>query len=346
MQRTTRGAAPTRNGPTRHGPTPDPASGGRPGTPSVAGASRARRQPPELRSRAWASSRLAIAAVVIVPFVGFIAAVGYAWARGGISLLDVGLFAAFYLLTGFGITVGFHRLFTHQSFRAVPWLRATLGVLGCMAVQGPIVNWVADHRKHHRFSDHEGDPHSPNLLDDHGLFGTLGGLWHAHVGWLFAAGRSEAETYAPDLLKDPVITFIDKHYALWMLASFLLPGVIAFALTGGSVAAGIGAFLFAGTARVFLLHHATWSVNSVCHTFGERAFETKDRSRNHPLVGWLGLGEGWHNNHHAFPASARHGLDEGQFDLTWQVIRLFVRLGWVHDVRLPLPARVAEARRG
>ncbi|CAN5814613.1 acyl-CoA desaturase [soil metagenome] len=299
--------------------------------------------PPELQSRSWASSRVAIAAVVIVPLIGFVAAVAFAWSRGGITLLDMVLFALFYLLTGFGITVGFHRLFTHQSFRAVPWLRATLGILGCMAVQGPVVNWVADHRKHHRFSDHEGDPHSPNLLDDHGLFGTLGGLWHAHVGWLFAAGRSEARTYAPDLLKDPVITFIDKYYGVWMLVSFLLPGVLAFALTG-QVAAAIGAFLFAGMARVFLLHHATWSVNSVCHTFGARAFETKDRSRNHPVVGLLGLGEGWHNNHHAFPASARHGLEKGQFDLSWEIIRLFQRLGWVHEVRLPQPERVAQAR--
>jgi stearoyl-CoA desaturase (Delta-9 desaturase) len=319
-------------------------------TTTVGRAERAARRsadttPSALPSRAWAGSRIAIATVVIVPFVGFLAAVSYAWMRGGIALLDLGLFAAFYLLTGLGITVGFHRLFTHGSFTAVPWLRATLGVLGCMAVQGPVVSWVADHRKHHRFSDREGDPHSPHLLDDHGLLGTLGGLWHAHVGWLFGAGRSEAETYAPDLLADPVISAIDRYYGLWLLASFALPAALAYLLTGGSLAAALGAFLFAGMARIFLLHHATWSVNSVCHTFGSRAFETRDQSRNHALVGLVGLGEGWHNNHHAFPASARHGLDAGQFDLSWQVIRLFVRLGWVHQVRLPQPERVARARR-
>lgn len=296
-----------------------------------------------MQSHHWSGSRMAIAAVVVVPFLGFVAAVAYAWSQGGISWLDVALFAAFYMMTGFGITVGYHRLFTHKSFEAVPWLRATLGIAGCMAVQGPVVNWVADHRKHHRFSDHEGDPHSPNLLDDHGLFGTLGGLWHAHVGWLFADGRSDAQRYAPDLLKDPVIRRIDGLYGLWLVASFVLPGLVAYALTG-SLAAGVSGFLFAGMARIFLLHHVTWSVNSICHTFGTRSFKTKDRSRNHPLVGWLGLGEGWHNNHHAFPASARHGLEQGQFDLSWELIRLFQRLGWVRQVRLPQPERMARAR--
>jgi stearoyl-CoA desaturase (Delta-9 desaturase) len=300
---------------------------------------------PPLASHAWAGSRVAIAAVVVIPFVGFVGAVAYAWSRGGLSALDLGLFALFYLLTGFGITVGFHRLLSHQAFRPVPWLRATLALLGCMAVQGPVVNWVADHRKHHRFSDSEGDPHSPHLFDDHGLLGTLGGLWHAHVGWLFGAGRSEAHEYAPDLLKDPVITAIDRYYGVWLLLSFLLPGLLALALTGGDPAAALSAFLFAGMARIFLLHHVTWSVNSVCHTFGTRTFETKDQSRNHALVGLIGLGEGWHNNHHAFPASARHGLGRGQLDLSWQLIRLFLRLGWVHDVRLPSSDRLARARR-
>ena len=297
---------------------------------------------PTLPSRRWASSRWAVATVVVLPFLGFLSAVAYFWGRG-LGALDLALFAAFYLFTGFGVTVGFHRLFTHISFRAVPWLRATLGIAGCMAAQGPVANWVADHRRHHRFSDHEGDPHSPHLFDDHGLFGTLGGLWHAHVGWLFDAGGTEAETYAPDMLKDPVVHRLDQWYGFWLLLTILGPGVIAFAITL-RLEAALSAVLFAGLARVFFLHHVTWSVNSICHTFGSRAFDTRDQSRNHPVVGWLGLGEGWHNNHHAFPASARHGLERGQFDLSWELIRLFERIGWVEKVRLPSPERMAASR--
>lgn len=295
-----------------------------------------------LPSRQWASSKWAVAAVVILPFLGFLAAVLWFWGRG-LGVLDLALFAAFYLFTGFGVTVGFHRLFTHQSFRAVPWLRATLGIAGCMAAQGPVVNWVADHRRHHRFSDHEGDPHSPHLFDDHGLFGTLGGLWHSHVGWLFDAGTTDAETYAPDMLKDPVIERLDRMYGVWLLLTVFAPGAIAFAITQ-SWEAALSGVLFAGLGRVFFLHHVTWSVNSICHTFGTRPFATNDESRNNPLVGWLGLGEGWHNNHHAFPASARHGLERGQFDVSWELIRLFQRLGWVEQVRLPSEDRVAASR--
>lgn len=295
-----------------------------------------------LASRDWSTSRVAVAAVVIAPLLGFLGAVAYFWGNG-LTTLDLVLFAVFYLLTGMGVTVGYHRLFSHMSFRAVPWLRATLGVLGCMAVQGPVAGWVADHRKHHRFSDRDGDPHSPHLFDDHGLLGTLGGLWYAHVGWLFRPRDAEAETYAPDLLKDPVIGTLDRLYGVWLLLSLTLPALLAYALTLRPEAA-LGAFLFVGLGRVFLLHHVTWSVNSICHTFGSRPFRTKDQSRNNAVVGLLGMGEGWHNNHHAFPASARHGLEPGQFDLSWEIIRLFRRLGWVHEVRLPTPERLERAR--
>ncbi|HEX7003524.1 MAG TPA: acyl-CoA desaturase [Trueperaceae bacterium] len=270
----------------------------------------------------------------MLPFLGFIAALFHFWGNG-IGWLDIALFVAFYLITGFGVTVGYHRLFTHRSFKAVPWLETLLGVAGCAAVQGPILSWVADHRRHHQHSDHEGDPHSPHLFDDHGLLGTLGGLWHSHIGWLFEAGSTDAQRYAPDLLKDKRLSRIDSLYGLWLLLSLLAPAVLAYAITGGSTEAAISAVLFAGLARVFLLHHVTWSVNSICHSFGKRAYRTTDESRNNAIVGVIGLGEGWHNNHHAFPTSARHGLGKGQFDLSWELIRLFVRLGWVTKVQLP-----------
>ena len=284
--------------------------------------------------RRWAASRAAIVTVVVVPFLGFLAALFYFWGNG-IGWLDVGLFVLFYLITGFGVTVGYHRLFTHGSFRAAPWLRTVLGIAGCAAVQGPILSWVADHRRHHQHSDHEGDPHSPHLFDDHGLLGTLGGLWHAHIGWLFDAGSTDVDKYAPDLLKDSRLSRIDSMYGLWLLLSLLAPAALAYLISGGSAGAALSGLLFAGLARVFLLHHVTWSVNSICHSFGQRAYRTKDESRNNALVGILGLGEGWHNNHHAFPTSARHGLGKGQFDLSWEVIRLFERLGWVTRVQQP-----------
>ena len=186
------------------------------------------------------------------------------------------ILAVAYVLVGLGVTVGFHRMLTHRSFEAKPWLRATLAILGSMSVQGAVIHWVADHRRHHTFTDEEGDPHSPHTHSGEGWRGVLAGLWHSHMGWLFEDQHSSARRYAPDLRKDPVIRRVDKLFPLWVLLGLVIPFLAGLVLSGGSVLAGLTAFVWAGLVRVFLLHHATWSVNSICHMYGRRPFATKD----------------------------------------------------------------------
>ena len=258
-----------------------------------------------------ANRRPYVLTVVIVPFLGTILALYLLWHRA-VHATDLALFAALYVLTGLGVSVGFHRMLTHRSFRARPEAKLVLLVLGCFAVEAPPIEWAATHIKHHALSDREGDPHSP-----------LDGLFHAHLGWLFKEDFGEPECYCSHLLKDPVVVFANRTFPVWVGLSFAIPYLIG----------GWTGLLWGGLVRVFIGHHVTFSVNSICHTFGRRDFETNDLSRNEWIVGVLGLGEGWHNNHHAFPRSAFHGLRWWQIDLSGYVIRALERVGLVHDVQ-------------
>jgi stearoyl-CoA desaturase (Delta-9 desaturase) len=255
---------------------------------------------------------------------------------------DVLILLILYIPTGLGITVGFHRLLTHRSFKTSPWLRGLLGVLGTMAVEGPVISWVADHRKHHAYSDRLGDPHSPHVDHGGGWRGALRGLGHAHVGWLFNhTQRGARERFAPDLLADPVISFVDRTFVLFSLVGLAIPFGLG-VLIGGTLAAGLEALLWGGAVRIFVLHHVTYSINSLCHFFGRRRFATDDHSRNLSWLSPMSFGEAWHNNHHAFPTSAIHGMGRGELDISGLLISLLERAGLVWDVQRISPGRQAE----
>ena len=252
---------------------------------------------------------------------------------------DIGILVLMYVPIGLGVTVGFHRLLTHRSFKTSPALRGVFTVLGTMAVEGPVISWVADHRKHHAYSDRLGDPHSPHVDHGGGWRGALRGLAHAHVGWLFDhQQRGARERFAPDLLADPVVEFVDRTFLLWSLLGLAIPFALGF-LIGGSVAAGLEGMLWGGAVRMFLLHHVTYSINSLCHFFGRRRFATDDQSRNLAWLAPFSLGEAWHNNHHAFPTSAFHGMGRHEVDFSGLLIAALERAGLVWDVQ-----RVASAR--
>jgi stearoyl-CoA desaturase (Delta-9 desaturase) len=258
---------------------------------------------------------------------------------------DVAIFAAFYVATGLGVTVGLHRLFTHRAFKTGPRTSAVWAVLGSMAIEGPIISWVADHRKHHACSDKEGDPHSPHHGHGEGWKGQVKGLYHAHVGWLFDhTQRGSKERFASDLLRDPIVSYVDRTFFLWAILSLTLPMLIGW-VWGGTIDAALTALLWGGIVRMFLLHHVTYSVNSLCHTFGRRPYDTKDESRNFAPVALLSFGEGWHNNHHAFPTSARHGLRWWQPDPTAAAITAMEKVGLAWDVvRIPPEHQAKKAR--
>ena len=266
-----------------------------------------------------------------------------AWQLWGSALgwSDVIVFLIMYVITGLGITVGFHRLLTHRSFKTSPAVRGILAACGSMAIEGPVISWVADHRKHHAFSDKEGDPHSPHVDHGHGLRGALRGLGHAHVGWLFIhTARGRKTRYAPDLLKDPVIVWVNNTFFFWAVAGFVLPFALGVAI-GGTLLDGLTGMLWGGLVRILVLHHVTYSINSLCHFFGRRKFETDDQSRNLAWLAPLSFGEAWHNGHHAFPTSARHGLGRYEVDIAASVIYVLekTRLAW--DVVRIDPERVA-----
>jgi stearoyl-CoA desaturase (Delta-9 desaturase) len=275
--------------------------------------------------------RVANLLVTIVPF-GLVAfAAWLAWG-GALHWPDLVALALVYLLTGLGVTVGFHRLLTHRSFRTSAPLRGLLAALGSAAVQGPVIEWVANHRKHHRFSDRPGDPHSPHVGHGGGWRGALAGLYHAHVGWILRGDAlANRERYARDLLADPVVSFVDRTFLLWVLAGLALPFALGAALSG-TLVGGLTALLWGGVVRMFLLHHATFSINSLCHFFGRRRFATADESRNLLWLALPTLGEAWHNNHHAFPTSARHGLRWWQLDPSAWLIAALARAGLAWDV--------------
>ena len=247
--------------------------------------------------------------------------------------IDIVLFFTMYVLTGFGITIGYHRYFTHHSFKCKPWLRNLLLILGSMAGQGPLVYWVATHRRHHRFSDHEGDPHSP-LLDKSSWFARVKSFWHAHMGWIFYMAPEDYPTYAADLYRDPHIIKMSYAYLFWLALGLIIPAIIAGLWTQSWTGAWMG-FVWGGLVRMAVGQHATWGINSVCHLFGKKNHTAKDNSRDNWLWGIIALGEGWHNSHHAFPTSARHGLKWWQLDLSFLMIKLLEKFGAVWEIRLP-----------
>jgi stearoyl-CoA desaturase (delta-9 desaturase) len=277
------------------------------------------------------ADRIATGIVTVVPVLALGLAAWQSWTQI-LHWHDLLVFAVMYVATGLGITVGFHRHFTHRAFATSTPLRATLAVMGTMAIEGPITAWVADHRKHHAFSDQVGDPHSPHVDHGRGLRGAARGLAHAHVGWLFLhTQRASKGRYAPDLVADATISFIDRTTLWWIGLGLALPFGLGFAL-GGTLDAALTGLLWGGAVRIVLLHHVTYSINSLCHFFGRRRFATGDQSRNLAWLAPLSFGEAWHNNHHAFPTSAAHGLRWYELDPSAIAIATLQRLGLVWDV--------------
>jgi stearoyl-CoA desaturase (Delta-9 desaturase) len=289
------------------------------------------------------ADRVITGVVTALPFVGLALVAWQAW-DSALRWHDVAIFAGLYVTIGLGVTVGFHRHLTHRSFATTRAVRAILAALGSAAIEGPVIQWVANHRKHHTFSDQEGDPHSPHVGHGNGWRGALRGLLHAHLGWLFAHAHSAArQRYARDLIADPVIRFIDRTFLVWALVGLAVPFGLGIAI-GGTLTTGLTGLLWGGAVRVFVVHHVTYSINSLCHFFGRRRFETGDESRNLLWLALPSLGESWHNNHHAFPTSAPHGLRlwEQALDPSGLVIRMLERCGLAWDVVRISPERQAR----
>ena len=288
-----------------------------------------------VRERTSRVSQIVTLIAVGAPPLGLLSAMGLLWGVA-LSWLDIVLFLVLYSASALGNSVGFHRLFTHRSFETTKWLRATFAILGSLAMQGPVTQWVTDHRKHHALSDKDGDPHSPHAGHGDGVFGAVKGFAHAHVGWLFTLkGMERGWQYGRDLYEDKLIRRIDRLYFLWVVVTFGLPFLVGYLVGGFSWQLGVQALVWGGLVRVFAYQHATFSVNSICHMFGQRAYRSRDESRNNWVVAMLTMGEGWHNNHHAFPSSARHGLGRRQIDASWWTIKLLEKLGLAWNVRLP-----------
>lgn len=287
--------------------------------------------------------RAVLGMFVAVPLTALVVGVPVAFTRGWVHWWDVVMLVVLYAVGVHGVTIGYHRLFTHASFKAGPVLRTVLAVAGSVAVEGRVLDWVADHRKHHQFSDRDGDPHSPWAFGD-GTGGLLRGLWHAHLGWMFSYEGTDVHRYAPDLVADRALDRVSRWWPGIATVSFVVPALIGGVLDGWSGL--LIAFFWTTLVRVALVHHMTWSINSVCHVWGSRPFASRDRAAN---VAWLSVisgGESWHNYHHVDPTSARHGVLRGQLDSSARIIRLFELLGWVWDVRWPSASRVSRRRAG
>jgi stearoyl-CoA desaturase (delta-9 desaturase) len=289
------------------------------------------------------ATKLANLGAVVVPFLATLAAIALLW-NSVVSVTDLAILAVMYLVTAGGVTVGYHRLLTHRSFRTHKATEYLFAILGSMAVQGSVIAWVADHRKHHAHTDVEGDPHSPHVGHGDGVGGVLRGLWHAHTGWLLSQhGRADWKKYAPDLYEDPGMRLINRRFVSLVVLGLAIPALVGYLLTGNLVGAATG-LLWGGLVRVFFVHHVTWSVNSICHFLGTRRLEVDDHSTN---VFWLALpslGESWHHNHHAFPRSAEHGLRRWELDPSALIIRAMERLGLAWNVVRIAPER-QEAKR-
>jgi stearoyl-CoA desaturase (Delta-9 desaturase) len=281
------------------------------------------------------AERIANLIGVVVPFVGVLAAVVLLWNRA-VDATDLGILAAMYLVTAVGVTVGFHRLLTHRAFQTYPWLERLFAVMGSLSVQGSVLDWVADHRSHHAHTDREGDPHSPHVGHGSGL----AGLWHAHVGWLMRTqGQADWKRYASELYEDPAMRRIGRRFPLLVVLSLAIPTVAGFVLHGFTLSGALRGYVWGGLVRIFLVHHVTWSVNSVCHFFGRRRFDIDDRSTNVSWLALLSLGESWHHNHHAFPRSAYHGLQRWELDPSGLIISMLARLGLAWNVVRITPER-------
>jgi stearoyl-CoA desaturase (delta-9 desaturase) len=282
---------------------------------------------------------------VLVPFLGFLAAVILLWGTDLVGWSDLALFAAMYIISGYGVTLGFHRLLTHRSFQTHKWTEYLLAIAGSLAVQGPVMTWVADHRKHHAHTDREGDPHSPHGHGG-GIRGALAGLWYAHMGWLFdRAGQADPARYAKDLYEDRGMRRIHATFPLWVLLGIAIPFAAGYAIDG-TLGGALTAAVWGGAVRIFMLHHVTWSINSVCHFFGRRRFEVDDQSTNVFWLAPLSFGESWHHNHHAFPRSAMHGLRWWEVDPTAWLIRAMKRARLAWNVVEISPERQAQKLAG
>jgi stearoyl-CoA desaturase (delta-9 desaturase) len=297
----------------------------------------ARRPKPIISGQTSLPEHVLVKIFVLTPLVAIVAAVPFAWGWG-LSWLDIGIGAAFFVVTGLGVTAGYHRLFTHGSFKPKRGLKIALAIAGNMSAQGPVTSWVADHRRHHAFSDRAGDPHSPWLFGT-GPKALAKGFWFAHMGWLFERDVTNADRFAPDLVADKDVQRVDSLFPLWVALTFLLPAVAGGLITW-SVWGGVTAFFWAGLVRIGLLHHVTWSVNSICHMIGERPFASRDKAANFWPLAIFSFGESWHNLHHADPTCARHGVLRGQIDISARLIWIFEKLGWATHVRWPTPARL------
>jgi len=287
--------------------------------------------------------RVLVAVFVGVPFLALIAAVPLAWGWG-LGWHDVVIAIAFYLVAGLGISIGLHRYFTHGSFKAVRGFKIALAVAGSLAIEGPVITWVADHRRHHKYSDKEGDPHSPwRFGNDWKALSK--GLAFAHTGWLFDGDVTSPEKFCPDWLADSDVARISRWFPWLVTASLLAPALIG-GIWSMSWQGAVTAFFWASLVRVAFLHHVTWSINSICHTFGKEEFEVRDKSRNVSWLAILSFGESWHNLHHADPTCARHGVLKGQIDIAARGIWLAEKLGWAYDVRWPDEARLSAKQTG
>jgi stearoyl-CoA desaturase (delta-9 desaturase) len=294
---------------------------------------------PVIAGRRTTFQHVMIYVFVALPMVALVAAVPLAWGWG-IGWHDLGLLVAFYVVGVLGITVGFHRHFTHKSFKARPWLRVAMAITGSLAVQGNVLNWVADHRRHHAFSDKEGDPHSPWAFGTSPL-AVAKGFLHAHMGWFFEREETNHKRFVPDLLADRAIRGVARTFGLWVAVSLLLPALIGGLVTWSWVGAVTG-FFWGGLVRLAISNHVTWSINSICHMIGAQPFRSRDRSRNFWPLAVLSMGESWHNLHHADPTCARHGVLRGQIDISARLIWVFEKFGWAYDVRWPTNQRLAK----
>jgi stearoyl-CoA desaturase (delta-9 desaturase) len=327
-------------------PTPSSPFDSRPISYAEAEVSPSEKSPTEFAPRGVSLAvKIANLVAVIGPFAGLIVAIVLLWGIG-FSWVHLGLMLGMYTVTVMGITIGWHRLFTHRAFETNRFMKLVFALMGSMAVQGPLLKWVAQHRQHHQHSDTDSDPHSPHShCEGAGIKGMLKGLWHAHIGWMFKGDRPDLFHYVQDLQKDALLQWFSNTFPLWVLVGLLLPALLGGLITMTWTGALLG-FLWGGLARIFLVHHVTWSINSVCHLWGSRPYNCHDESRNNFIFGVLAMGEGWHNNHHAFPTSARHGLAWWQIDFSYWVIRGMEIVRLAENVKVPTSQSMAMKRAG